>query len=194
MIGSECYETALEFVRRKAVSQQIWITSQNALFGIVNGRYGDRYTPTVYFSRQGPVPVVKAVRCNCSASYGCEHAAALVVAAASGGSVATGTAALGPAAAGTAARGPAALGAVFPASALSGTLPGPRRGDWDASLESWLTAGREARRTGTATLAIELTLEAGQSLRPPRLGVGVPGRRRPAPYQAGSLPRRPRIP
>jgi len=30
MIGPECYETALEYVRRKAVSQQIWIASQNA--------------------------------------------------------------------------------------------------------------------------------------------------------------------
>jgi hypothetical protein len=165
MIGPECYETALEYVRRKAVSQQIWIASQNALFGIVNGRYGDRYTPTVYLSRQGPVPVVKAARCNCAASYGCEHAAALLIAAAAGGGAATGT---------------EALGTVFPASALAGTLPGSRRHAWDASLESWLAAGREAGRTGEATLAIELTLEADQAGRPlvPRLpgqGHGFPG-------------------
>src|SRR6185437_4726989 len=156
MIGSECYETALEFVRRKAVSQQIWIASQNALFGIVDGRHGDHYTPTVYFSGQGPVPAVKAVRCNCAASYGCEHAAALVISAAAGGGTATGT---------------AALGTVFPASALAGPLSGSRRGGWDASLESWLAAGREAGRAGEATLAIELTLEADQAGRPlvPRL-------------------------
>src|SRR5215472_53784 len=110
MIGSECYETALEFVRRKAVSQQIWIASQNALFGIVNGRHGGHYTPTVYFSRQGPVPAVKAVRCNCAASYGCEHAAALVIAAAAGGRAAAG---------GGAATGTTGLGTVFPASALA---------------------------------------------------------------------------
>jgi len=150
MIGPECYETALEYVRRKAVSQQIWIASQNALFGIVDGRYGDHYTPTVYLSRQGPVPVVKAARCNCAASYGCEHAAALLIAAVTGATTA---------------------GGAGNDSMWEGSLAVPRqaarRHAWDTSLESWLAAGREAGRTGEATLAIELTLEADQAGRPP---------------------------
>jgi hypothetical protein len=160
MIGPECYETALEFVRRKAISQQIWIASQNALFGIVNGRHGDHYTPTVYFSRQGPVPVVKAVRCNCAASYGCEHAAALVIAAVTGGTATgglvaggtgtggtgtggTGTGGTGTGGTGTGGRGDGAL-----AVPRQAPRQAPRRHAWDASLESWLTAGREAGGPG----------------------------------------------
>ena len=176
MIGSECYETALEFVRRKAVSQQIWIASQNALFGIVDGRHGDHYTPTVYISRQGPVPAVKAVRCNCAASYGCEHAAALLIAAVTGGTAAGGTVTGGTVTGSTrpggTATGSTGTGSTGTGSTGGGDLAVPRQASrghaWDASLESWLAAGREAGRTGEPTLAVELTLEADQAGRPYR--------------------------
>ena len=37
MIGTDCYEAALGYVRRKAVVQHLWIDRQNALFGVVYG-------------------------------------------------------------------------------------------------------------------------------------------------------------
>ncbi|HEU5390440.1 MAG TPA: C-terminal helicase domain-containing protein [Streptosporangiaceae bacterium] len=211
IIGPECYETALEYVRRKAVSQQIWTASQNALFGIVDGRYGDHYTPTVYLSRQGPVPEVNAARCNCAASYGCEHAAALLITAVTGATTAgtataggqatrgtgaghagagragEGHAGVGRAGAGRAGAGRAGAGRAGDDSTWEGSLAVPRqamrRHAWDASLESWLAAGREAGRTGEATLAIELTLEADQAGRP--LVSRLPGQEHGLP---GSLP------
>ena len=90
MIGTDCYEAALGYVRRKAVGQQMWIPGQNALFGVVHGRYGEFYTPTVYFSGQGPMLEVRGAQCSCDARYACEHAAALLVSAVEGGADAAG--------------------------------------------------------------------------------------------------------
>ncbi len=134
MIGTDCYEAALGYVRRKAVVQQIWIEGQNALFGVVHGKYGESYTPTVYFSRRGPMLEVRGAKCSCDASYACEHAAALLVSAVEGGSDAAGRPAM-------------------PRQAR-------RPPSWDMSLESLLT--RDAGRPGETTLAIELTLAADQ--------------------------------
>ena len=89
-MGTDCYEAALGYVRRKAVVQQLWIDGQNALFGVVHGRFGEFYTPTVFFSRQGPMLEVRGAQCNCDARYACEHAAALLVSAVEGGADATG--------------------------------------------------------------------------------------------------------
>ena len=136
MIGTDCYEAALEYVRRKAVVQQIWIDGQNALFGVVHGRYGESYTPTVYFSRRGPMLEVRGAKCSCDASYACEHAAALLVSAVEGGDDAAGRPAI-------------------PRQAR-------RPPSWDTSLESLLAAGHDAGRHGETTLAIELTLVADQ--------------------------------
>ena len=146
MIGTDCYEAALGYVRRKAVVQQSWIEEQNALFGVVHGRYGEFYTPTVYFSRHGAMLEVRGAQCSCDAGYACEHAAALLVSAVEGVTDAAGTPAV-------------------PRQA-------PRPPSWDFSLESLLAAGHDAGRDGETTLAIELTLVAdqphGQLKRQPR--------------------------
>ena len=138
MIGTDCYEAALGYVRRKAVVQQMWIAGQNALFGVVHGRYGEFYTPTVYFSGQGPMLEVRGARCSCDARYACEHAAALLVSAVEGGAEAAGM----PAVPRQARRPPS----------------------WDTSLESLLAAGHDAGRPDETMLAIELTLVADPSL------------------------------
>ena len=85
LIGTDAHEAALGYVRRKAVGQQMGIPGQNALFGVVHGRYGEFYTPTVYFSGQGPMLEVRGAQCSCDARYACEHAAALLVSAVEGG-------------------------------------------------------------------------------------------------------------
>ena len=151
MIGTDCYEAALGYVRRKAVGQQMWIPGQNALFGVVHGRYGEFYTPTVYFSGQGPMLEVRGARCSCDARYACEHAAALLVSAVEDGADTAG----------------------MP------TVPRQARRppSWDTSLESLLAAGHDAGRPGETMLAIELTLVAdlSQLQRQPRpLSVRAP--------------------
>ena len=164
MIGADCYEAALGYVRRKAVVQQIWIDGQNALFGVVHGSWGEFYTPTVFFSRQGPMLEVRGAQCSCDARYACEHAAALLVSAVEGGADAAGM----PAIPGQARRPPS----------------------WDSSLESLLADGRDAGQPGETALAIELTLVAdqpqGQLQRQPR------PRSVPAP-RPGSAPTRPPV-
>ena len=134
MIGTDCYEAALGYVRRKAVGQQMWIPGQNALFGVVHGRYGEFYTPTVYFSGQGPMLEVRGAQCSCDARYACEHAAALLVSAVAGGADTAG----------------------MP------TVPRQARRppSWDTSLESLLAGGSDSGRDGETALAIELTLMA----------------------------------
>ena len=136
IIGTDCYEAALGYVRRKAVVQQVWIEGQNALWGAVHGRFGEFYTPTVYFSRHGPMLEVRGAQCSCDARYACEHAAALLISAVEGGPDATG----------------------MP------TVPRQARRppSWDTSLESLLADGHDAGRDGETTLAIELTLVADQ--------------------------------
>ena len=145
MIGTDCYEAALGYVRRKAVVQQIWIDGQNALSGLVHGRYGEFYMPTVYFSRHGPMLEVRGAQCSCDARYACEHAAALLVSAVEGGGDAAG----------------------MPA------VPGRRPPSWDTSLESLLAGGSDPGRDGETALAIELSLVAeapqGQFPRQPGL-------------------------
>ena len=134
MIGTDCYEAALGYVRRKAVVRQVWLPGQNALSGLVHGRYGEFYMPTVYFSGQGPMLEVRGAQCSCDARYACEHAAALLVSAVEGGADTAG----------------------MP------TVPRQARRppSWDTSLESLLAVGHHARRPDEATLAIELTLVA----------------------------------
>ncbi len=154
IIGTDCYEAALGYVRRKAVVQQIWIDGQNALWGAVHGRFGEFYTATVYFSRHGPMLEVRGAQCSCDARYACEHAAALLISAVEGGADATGM----PIAPRQARRPPS----------------------WDSSLESLLAGGRDAGQPGETALAIELSLVAeaaqGQLQRPPRpRSVAAPG-------------------
>ena len=35
IIGTDCYEAALAYVRRRAVTQRFWVAAQNALIGLV---------------------------------------------------------------------------------------------------------------------------------------------------------------
>ena len=134
MIGTDCYEAALGYVRREAIVRQVWLPGQNALSGMVHGRYGEFYTPTVYFSGEGPMLEVRGAQCSCDARYACEHAAALLVSAVE----------------------------CDAGTAEMPTVPRQARRppSWDTSLESLLAAGHRAGRPGEATLAIELTLVA----------------------------------
>jgi SWIM zinc finger len=113
MVGPDCYEAALGYVRRQAVLKQVWAGARNELWGLVQGRHGECYAPVVYFSRQDSVLEVRGTRCSCDAGNGCEHAAALLISAVEGGGAA------GP-------GGPA------------GPRQAPRPPTWDTSLESLL--------------------------------------------------------
>ena len=159
MIGTDCYQAALGYVQRKAVVQQIWIDRQNALFGVVHGSWGEFYTPTVFFSRRGPILEVRGAQCSCDARYACEHAAALLISAVEGGADATGM-------------------PDIPRQAR-------RPPSWDSSLESLLAGGRDAGQPGETALAIELTLVAeapqGQLQRQPRPRQVPASRPEPAP-------------
>src|SRR5260370_1766666 len=132
IVGTDCYEAALGYVRRQAVIQQVWADARNELWGLVQGNHGEFYTPAVYFSRQGSVLEVRGAQCSCHASYGCEHAAALLISAAGG--------------AGATAPGRPAV-----------PRQGPRPPTWDTSLESLLTSGQAAGPRETP-LPIQLPL------------------------------------
>src|ERR1700677_1121294 len=82
IVGTECYDRARAYVRQDAVVQQVWVPAQNALCGVVRGSHGEYYTPAVYFD--GAMQVSSA-QCSCTARYGCEHAAALLMSAARDG-------------------------------------------------------------------------------------------------------------
>ena len=151
MIGTDCYEAALGYVRRQAVREQIWVDARYALFGVVFGSGGDFYTPMIYFSR-GPVFEVRGTQCSCGTGHGCEHAAALLLSALEGG---------------------AAGMPVIPRQAR-------RAPAWDASLESWLSRGQDAGRPAGATLARELSLVPDLARRLPGFPAGASGTRGPA--------------
>ena len=81
MIGTECYETALEYVRRHAVTSQGCPAGQNELWGLVCGTDGVFYTAVVYFCRREQQLKVRGTRCSCRARRGCAHTAALLISA-----------------------------------------------------------------------------------------------------------------
>ena len=130
-------------MRRQAVLKQVWAGARNELWGLVQGRHGEFYTPVVYFSRQDSVLEVRGTQCSCDTSYCCEHAAALLIAATEG-------------------SGATAPG--LPAVPRQGSRPPT----WDTSLESLLASGQDAGRPGETALAIELTLVADLDLRQAR--------------------------
>ena len=137
MVGTDCYQAALAYVQREAVLEQIWTAARNELWGLVQGSYGEFYTPLVCFSRQGQVLEVRDIQCSCHVSGGCEHATALLISAVEG------------------------AGASTPGR-LAGSRPGSRPPAWDSSLESLLASRQEAGRPGQTELAIELTLVPDQ--------------------------------
>ena len=139
MVGTDCYQAALGYVRRQAVVHQVWVAAQNELWGLVQAVLGEFYTPVVHFSRRGSALEVTGAQCSCRAGHGYEHAAALLIAATQ-----TADGALAP-------GGPAV------------PRQGPRPRAWDRSLESLLAGGHEARPPGETALAIELTLVGDQA-------------------------------
>jgi superfamily II DNA or RNA helicase len=84
MVGADCYEAALGYVQRHAVVKQVWAAAHNELWGMVQGRHGEFYTPVVYFSRRGTMLEVRGTHCTCDMGRGCEHAAALLITALEG--------------------------------------------------------------------------------------------------------------
>src|SRR5579872_228057 len=76
IVGTECYELALDYVRRGAVVHRVWVPEQRALCGVVGTAHGGFNTPTVYFTQDMRL---RSAQCSCSAGYGCEHAAALLL-------------------------------------------------------------------------------------------------------------------
>jgi superfamily II DNA or RNA helicase len=137
MVGTDCYEAALGYVRRDAVAHELWLPAQDALFGVVHGSRGEVYTPRVFFARQGRALAVTFAQCSCNAGYGCEHAAALLISAAGKG------------------------GAARPGSPAA--PPRTRPPAWDTSLEALLDEAHDAGRPAETALAIELCLVADQA-------------------------------
>jgi len=133
IVGTECYEEALWYVRQQAVVQQVWVSAQNALCGVVRGKSGEFYTPAVYFSASMQV---SSAQCSCAARYGCEHAAALLMAAAQ-----------------TDVRG---------MPDVTATAEKPAAPAWQQSLDALLTPGGKTTATTQTPLAIELSLVSGQ--------------------------------
>jgi hypothetical protein len=70
IIGTDRYDAALGYVRRRAVGRQVWADAHSALFGFVLGSHGDYYTPAIWFSPGPPLEVLR-VHCGCAARRGC---------------------------------------------------------------------------------------------------------------------------
>jgi len=136
MIGTECYETALGYVRRHAVTSQGGPAGQDELWGLVHGTDGQFYTPVVYFSRQDQWLKVRGTRCSCRARRGCAHAAALLISVTQEFGDTPGL--------------PALPGPVLPRQQT-----GPA---WDTVLRSLLSPVPSAGRPGETAVAIELGL------------------------------------
>ena len=147
MVGTECYETALGYVRRHAVTSQRCPVGQNELWGLVHGTDGEFYTPVVYFSRHEQWLKVRGTRCSCRARRGCAHAAALLISATQEDGYPPGL--------------PALPSPAVPSPAVaSPALPAQQAGapTWDTVLRSLLPAATTAGRPDRTTLAIELGL------------------------------------
>jgi len=136
-VGTDCYQAALAYVQREAILKQVWTAARNELWGLVQGNYGEFYTPVVYFSREGQVLELRDTHCSCHVSRACEHATALLISAVEG------------------------AGSTLPGR-LTISGPGSRPAAWDSSLESLLASRREAGTPGQTELAIELTLVLDQ--------------------------------
>jgi superfamily II DNA or RNA helicase len=140
IVGTECYDEALHYVREHAVVQSVWVSSQHALCGVIRGRFGEFHTPAVYFAGDQ----VAATQCSCAARSGCAHAAALLLAVVAQG------------------------GANEAWTPLADTAKKTKDGKghvtktarWQQSLDSLLDNGPSAADTATP-LAIELTLSSG---------------------------------
>src|ERR1700733_2203910 len=148
MIGTECYETALGYVRRPAVTSQGLPAGQNELWGLVRGTGGEFFAPVVYFSRQEQWLKVSGTRCSCRARRGCAHAAALLISVTQEDRDPPGL----PALHGQAPPVQALLEQALSARAPAGQQTGPQA--WDAVLRSLLPSGPPPGRPEQTALAI----------------------------------------
>jgi superfamily II DNA or RNA helicase len=175
IVGTECYEEALRYVRQRAVVQQVWVPEQHALCGVIRVRSGEFHTPAVYFSGNR----VSSAQCSCSARYGCAHAAALLMAAADQDLTDIEDPSLDQAAA--AGSGGSAAPRSGPGPRRTHQYPVSARSSWQRSLDSLFdeTAGPEQDPTLETPLAIELTLAEGRLmarlLQPGRSGTWIYG-------------------
>ena len=170
MIGTECYEKALEYVRRHAVTSHGRLTGQNELWGLVRGADCVSYTAVVYFSRQGRWLKVSGTKCSCRARGGCAHAAALLISATQEDRDPPGLPAL---------RRQAPSGEALAGQVLPRQQTGPP--GWDTVLRSLLPSGSPGGRPDEAAIAIELSLVLDWVADPaeiwdrPRAGGSQPG-------------------
>jgi superfamily II DNA or RNA helicase len=138
--GPVRYAAAVQYVKRKAVVQMVWVNSQQALCGVVRGGNGEFYTPAVYFAEaeNGEMEILRD-QCSCRSRRQCEHAAALLLS-------------------GTESN----IGSVQIRAASRQQEP-ERKPDWTHTLESILTDNTEAPRA-RFTIGIELSLGSDKRL------------------------------
>jgi superfamily II DNA or RNA helicase len=156
IVGTECYDDALRYVRERAVVRHVWVAEQNALCGTVRIRGGGYHSPTVYFSGGQ----VSSAQCSCAVRRGCAHAAALVMAAADPDY---------------------GLDVDFEPGPAQEPTRGTRRSSWQRSLDSLFDDTDEPGMSAAieSPLAIELTLAQGhllaRLLQPGRSGTWIYG-------------------
>ena len=139
-VGAARYATGVQYLRQRAVVHTWWDSSQSALHGMVRERTGEFYRTSAYFSPADGAPLeFEQGQCSCPAGFNCEHAVALILAAAD-----TDT-------------------------ARAASRQAPRSAAWEQSLESLLGSrpAVAASRPSGAVLAIELTLSG--DARPARM-------------------------
>jgi superfamily II DNA or RNA helicase len=175
IVGTECYEQALRYVRQRAVIRRVWVPAENALGGMVRGSAGELYIPTIYFAGDQ----VRSAQCSCAARNGCAHAAALLMAAADQGADTEQEPIADPD------YGTRADHGAGPGSRQRGTdrleAPSRRPASWQRSLDSLLDDVAEPGHAAAieTPLAVELTLTRerlmARLLQPGRNGTWIYG-------------------
>ena len=159
IVGADCYEDAIRYVRDDAIVQRVWVATQQALCGVVRARPGGFHTPAVYFAPDATsVTQVSSAQCSCAARFGCEHAAALLLSAMADPVRGMPGAPAVPAPASPSAMRVTDNRAASPATwqhALDTLLA---TGDGTASDGAAASGGTAARAKPEAAMAIELTL------------------------------------
>lgn len=79
--GAACYLAGFRHLAQRDVRQLAWDRSRQALTGIVRGTTGRSWQAVARFSGGQP-NLFLGGRCTCAARYNCQHAVALVLAAA----------------------------------------------------------------------------------------------------------------
>src|SRR5260370_89389 len=87
-VGATSYAKGTQYVRRRAVVSMAWDAARSTLHGTVRGREDHPYSTEAFFSF-GDEYSLEFVhgQCSCPVGYNCKHVAALILAAASPGTV-----------------------------------------------------------------------------------------------------------